>query len=440
MGASAVASQSAATKHASLGAVLLERKIWLFFALGLGTGFPVATYWMNVFPRVDVEIDNALLLALTSFGIGGWLGLFAAPFLDRYSVPLFASLGHRRSWVAVTLAIGLAVFTLYLLTALVSERATARFAVISGIPALLVWGLLWISVDALRIDLYRGRAQAAAYTAQVFGSLAAWTIGTLPVRDWHSLAPAILGAALFMVGLGAVFLIKEPPSVSADEARPPSLPAALAQPWSAFFARHGRASGFLLAAIACYALAACAADFLGSKGYGVDVLRSSHVDFDQVSAVSRAYGAVGAQEITLTAIGAVAGLLIAFGLSPVRAFSVLVYANLALLALFALCKVWTGLTALNVAGLFALRTLIYGASFVIYTTVAARLTARPHTAGQYAMLALFVGLFWIGEDGFTFLASRIGTFATAAGAAIAGLAAIVLIRSAARVAYSAPRG
>jgi hypothetical protein len=312
--------------------------------------------------------------------------------------------------------------------------------VISGIPALLVWGLLWISVDALRIDLYRGRAQAAAYTAQVFGSLAAWTIGTLPVRDWHSLAPAILGAALFMVALGAVFLIKEPPSVSADEARPPSLPAALAQPWSAFFARHGRASGFLLAAIACYALAACAADFLGSKGYGVDVLRSSHVDFYQVSAVSRAYGAVSAQEITLTAIGAVAGLLIAFGLSPVRAFSVLVYAHLALLALFALCKVWTGLTALNVAGLFALRTLIYGASFVIYTTVAARLTARPHTAGQYAMLALFVGLFWISEDGFTFLASRIGTFATAAGAAIAGLAAIVLIRSAARVAYSAPRG
>jgi hypothetical protein len=438
MSASAITSRTAAAERASLGAVLGERNIWLLFVLGLGTGFPAAAYWINVFPRVDLAIDKAVLLAMTGFGITGWLALIAAPFLDRYRAPLFGSLRHRRSWVALVLATGLVVVALHLGAAAASQVAAARLAAFSGVLALLVWALLSISVDALRIDLYRGRSQAAAITAQYFGSLAAWTIATLPIRDWYYLAPAILCALLFAIGFGAVLLIKEPPPISgAEEARAPLFLGTLARPWSTFFARHGRASGFLLAAIAFYALAASAADFLGREGYLVDILRAARwQDADPDN--DRALRAMGTQEIALSAIGALGGLFIAFKLLPARAFGVLLYAILGLLALFALCKSWLGFTVFTVAGLFALRTLIYGASFVIYATVAARLTARPDTAGHYALLALFGGLFWISESGFVSLAPLIGGYAMTAGAAVAAILAIILMRLAARAAKRAP--
>jgi hypothetical protein len=304
---------------------------------------------------------------------------------------------------------------------------------VSGILAIVVWALLWISIDALRIELYRGRSQAAAFTAQLFGSFAAWAIAKLPTGDWHFLAAAFLYAGLLTLGFGAVFLIKQPPPMTgADETRATSFLGTLALPWSTFFARHGRASGFLLAALALYALAASAADSLGQQGYALDLLtttRWAEIDFENM----RASRTAGAQAITISALGAVVGLLIAFKLPPARALYVLLYANLGLLAFFALCKAWLGFTVLSVAGLYAMRTLISGAAYVIYATVAARLTARPDTAGHYAMLALFTGLFWISDGGFIVLGPLIGSYAVTAAAAIAAIAAIILMRAAARI-------
>jgi hypothetical protein len=435
MSASATTSRTAA-ERISLGAVLLERNVWLLFVLGLGTGFPAAAYWINVFPPVYNAVDQALFLAMTSFGVTGWLAFIVAPFLDRYRAPLFGLLGHRRSWVALALAAGLLVFALHLGTAAASQVAAKRFAVVSGILAIVVWALLWISIDALRIDLYRGRSQAAAFTAQLFGSFAAWAIAKLPTGDWYFLASAILYAGLLALGFGAVFLIKEPPPMTgADATRTSSFLRTLARPWSTFFARHGRASGFLLAGIACYALAVSGADFLGQRGYILDILRANPPDYDYK--ISDAYGAVSAQEIASSAIGAVAGLLIAFRLAPPRAFVFLLYAALGLIGFFVLCKAWLGFTVFTVAGLFALRSLLSGASFVIFATVAARLTARPDSAGHWALLSVFVGVFWISVDGFTALGMLSGSYSIAVGAAVAGIAAIVLMRLASRAAKPA---
>ena len=84
-----------------------------------------------------------------------------------------------------------------------------------------------------------------------------------------------------------------------------------------------------------------------------------------------------------------------------------------------------------------MRTLILGAAYVIYATVAARLTLRPDTAGQYMLLGLFVGLFWISDSGLGALGALIGSYALTAGAAVAGTAAILLMRLAARMAKRA---
>jgi hypothetical protein len=433
---SASTSRTAGAERASLGAVLRERNIWLLFGLGFGTGYPFSSYWLDVFPRVDVAVDAALLLVVVSFGVGGWIGLAAAPFLDRHRAPLLARLGHRRSWVALTLSAALVLFALHIATAIASEGAALRLSAISGVPALLIWAFLWISIDALRIELFRGRAQAVAAAAQYLGTLLAWVVAARLAPDKIDLSSAVGFALLLALALGAVLLIKEPPTVSVGgEALPSTIPGTLARPWSTFFARHGRASVFLLCAIACYALAGSAADYLGRQGYVIDLLRSSQIDIDLDG--PRAPPSGSPQEFAFSALGAAIGLLMAFRRAPYRAFFLLLYATLGLLGFFALCKAALGFTVFTVAGLFVLRTLIYGASYVIFATVAARLTAGPDTAGQYAILALFVGVFWLSAVGVGLLGSLVGSYAVAAGAAVAGIAALLLLRAAARISQRA---
>ncbi len=436
MSISAITSRTGAVERLSLGAVLGERNIWLLFALGFGSGIPFFAYWLDVFPRVDLAVDAALLLVVISFGIGGWIGLVAAPFLDRYRAPLFASLGHRRSWVALTLSAALVLFALHIGTALASEGATLRFAAISGVPALLIWAFLWISIDALRIELFRGRAQAVAAAAQYLGALGAWVVAARLTEDKITLMSAVGFALLLALALGTVLLIREGATFSVEgQSASSTFLGTLVRPWLAFFGRHGRASAFLLVAIACYALAASAADSLGKRGYIIDILRASNVDIDPDAGSLPAAGST--QEIAFSAIGALAGLLIAFRLSPQRAFFVMLCAVVGLVGFFALCKAVLGFTVFTVAGLYLLRTMISAASYVIYATVAARLTARPDTAGQYAVLALFGGVFWLSDIGVGRLGSLVGTSALSAAAAIAGLAAIVLMRLAARMARPA---
>lgn len=422
----------------SLATVLLERDVWLLFVLGLGTGFPAAAYWLNVFPPAYLEIDRALLLSLTGFGVTGLLGFIAAPFLDRFRSPLFRSLGHRRAWIAFILTAGLVVFALHFGTAAASQAATTRFAVISGVLALVVWALLWIATDALRIELYRGRSQAAAFTVQYFGSLAAWALLSMPVRDWHYLAPAALCAFLFALAFGAIIFIREPSPVSpVDPARAPFLLGTLARPLTSLYAQHGRALGFLLAAFLCYGLAVGGAEYLGEKGYVLEILRANSAIYD--ADANNAYNAVSAQEIAIAAAGALVGLLIAFRLPPSRAFFVLLYAALGLIGFYVLSKAQLGFSAFTVAGLFALYKLLFAASYVVFATIAARLTRRPDTAGQYALLSLSVSLLSLSTEGFSQLAMLIGGYAVASGSAAAAITAIFLMRSAARAARGVRR-
>ena len=425
--------RTAAAERLSLGAVLGERNVWLLFVLGLASGLPGFSYWFNLFPRVDLEIDRTLGLSLIGFGATGWIAFAAAPFLDRYGVPGFARLGRRKSWVAAALCAALALIALHVLTALASEGAALRLSAISGVAAMIAFSFLWIAVDALRIELYRGRAQAVAMAAQYLGALTAAALAARFTFDVHTVQPALIFGALLAVALGAVVSMKAPAARAGDPAA--SLPALLARPWTTFFARHGSAAGFLLGALALYALAGSAADFLGKQGYLVELLRGDSRTYDP--GPSDALAAASTQEIAFTAIGVVAGMLIAYFVAPARAFFVLMLAYLGLLGFFLLCKVELGFTVFTVAGSYALRTLIYGVSAVIYFTIVARLTAPPDTAGHVAILALVSGVPWLSETAFAALAPTIGGYGLAAGAALAALGAIACMRRAARAARRA---
>ncbi len=290
MGASDISPRTANAERRSLAAVLGERNVWLLFALGLCTGFPLSLSWLDLFPRADAAIDKASLLALTGFGASAIVALIAAPLLDACRAPPFARFGHRRSWVAFFLATAIILTALRIATAFASEAAALRYAAVSGYLAFSVSAMLWIAVDALRIDLYRGRAQAIAFTAQYFGALAAWVIlSRLPFQQ-PDRTPLFLFLALLAVAFGALSLVREPAFDDGSRAAsgPTGLPARYVRPWREFFARHRGAWPYLLAAFAFYALAGSAADYLGKQGYVVDVLASGRwqdLDLDKLRGV-----------------------------------------------------------------------------------------------------------------------------------------------------------
>jgi hypothetical protein len=412
--------------------VLADRNAWLLGLLGLATGLPTGFTWYNLFPALDVDIETAVFLSLTALGVIGLLQIIAGPFLDRYKAPFFRTLGHRRAWLASSLAAAMALTATYAVAAALAPWSAAALGGLLGIAAVPVMALLWLSLDALRIELRPGRAQAAAFGAQFIGALAAGLISALMAAGTIHSPMAFVCIVLLAVGLGAVLVIDEPAPLDGSPAPAPGLLATLARPWSAFLMRHGASAKFVLAAIAFYALGASIADYLGQQGYVVDIIGSGGIEgAEELAAARRAFTSL---ELAFMLMGAAAGTLVAGRFAPPRAFAVLQYAVLALTLAFAFCKLALGFTALTVAGLFAARTILFAFGVVIFAVVAARLTARPYTAGQFALLGVFVTLFWLSHAGLNRFAPALGGLTVSAIAAVAAVLAMACMRLAARVA------
>ncbi len=431
MSASNLSPRTAAAERLSLGAVLGERNVWLLFALGFATGFPHYV-WLNTFARTDLAIDDALFLSMIGFGMTSLIAVAVSPLLDRFAVPGLARIGRRTSWVAASLSAALLLLALYIGTKLASEGAALRFAYVSGAAAMIVHAFMWIAVDALRVELYRGRAQAVAAAATYLGGLTSIFLLSRLALHGDTAEAAAAYAVLLAVGVSAVLLLREPPA-PANVGAADTI--AYLGAWRSFTARNGPAGLFLLAAIACFALAGSIADFLGAQGYLVDLLRTDFRNYEPSTGNADAF--LNSQTMTFTAVGVVAGMLIAFAMTPTRAFVFMMLSILALLIFFVLCKIALGFTVFTVAGLFILRTLIWSGEFIVYLAIAARLTAPPHTASHLAIIAVFGGVFWLSEKGARALAMPYGSYALAAGGIVAAVAAIVLMRLAARAARRA---
>jgi MFS transporter, PAT family, beta-lactamase induction signal transducer AmpG len=434
-------SAAAVLPRDTLGDALRDRSIWLLFVLGLATGIPVSWGWYQLVAWPGfTQIEWSLWLPLTHFGIVSAVVLIVAPFLDSGPAPLFRGLGHRRSWVALTLSCALVLMVvLGVIGALVPHRALAAQAAI-GIIALPVAGLLWISIDALRIEARPGREQAYAVAAQYIGALLASGIVSRFGGDAGTSAPmAIAFTVLLAAGLGAVFLLRGERASSPTDNVSALLHLArtLTAPWRAFFAQHGAASGLLLAAIALYAIAGSAAEHLGKNGHLYEIIDPTRPDADSDRHVLASQIA-SPFELVVSLLAGVAAMFAAARLAPARAFAVLQFAVVAVTVFFLACKLVFGFTVITVGLLYALRAMLISAAMVIYAVVAARLTARPNTAGQYAMLGLFVSLFWLSETGLNWIGPMLGSYVTAGGAIAASVAALFCMRAAARIVRRGP--
>jgi PAT family beta-lactamase induction signal transducer AmpG len=217
--------------------------------LGFGCGLPfllIASSTLATRLRdVGLDLGSIGLISLASFCY--LLKFLWAPLIDRYSLPLTAFLGRRRSWllasqVVVTVA----------LIALALTRPEM------GVSQLVLWVLIASfagatqdsTVDAYRIEIAPPSAQAALAATYTLGyrlGLIAAGAGALYLAEYRGWRAAYLAmAALMVLPVVATLLAREPAVPAATVVRKVDIVGAFWQPFTSFFANNGLALGLVL--------------------------------------------------------------------------------------------------------------------------------------------------------------------------------------------------
>ncbi len=180
--------------------------------LGFASGLPLPMVLMTLSARLRLDgIDR------TTIGLFSLVGLaYSAKFLwsavvDRYRLPLLASLGQRRSWILFAQA-GVVV-GLVLMALTEPSAGVQRFAMIAAVTAFFS-ATQDIAVDAYRIesvDAARQGSAAAAYQVGYQIALICSQAGALVVASHTGWPQAYLMiAALLLVGMVTALRVPEP--------------------------------------------------------------------------------------------------------------------------------------------------------------------------------------------------------------------------------------
>jgi PAT family beta-lactamase induction signal transducer AmpG len=255
----------AARERHTFDAYLRPRTL-VMLALGFSSGLPFLLvgntfgYWLR---------DEGT--TLTAIGFISWVGIayslkfLWAPVIDRVNAPLFASLGRRRSWMALAqIVVALGLIAMAATGPKVSLAALGAFALVVAFAS----ATQDIVIDAWRIESAQsGEELGLLSSAYQFGYRAALlaTDALILIAAEHMGWPLsyVLYGVLMGIGFAATFAAAEPPqadTVIAEKAReaPPwtlrGLFDAIAGPFIAFFRAHGVLSLLMLAAISFYRL------------------------------------------------------------------------------------------------------------------------------------------------------------------------------------------
>jgi hypothetical protein len=432
-----------------------ERRAALFFVLGFVSGFPLGYSWFNLSDLLVTRSADAALTGVAfpivssyvAISLGVLAAFLIAPFLDRGPAPGLKRWGHRRSWVAAALILALVMAILVFAASLVLAPGAGspieNVLYVQSILAIPVTAVMMVGVDALRVEVAPGRAQAIVYTSQYLGSLlCAAVLGVLVGSGAVGPKPPLLGLFAVQLAIGLLVLAKLPEPAPAplppvgrsalSEAawflRPPEyLWRALVQPWVAFFARHGGAAPLLLAAIGFYGLA-------WSAGQQLTTTALAPTDEAELDRATALLSVLSWLTYVLSPLGAIIGAIVALRASPPRAFTMLQKAIVAFVLLFLVLKLASGATAGGYLVISFLRTPLNSVAFVIFWVVVARLTAMPHTAGQFYLLSTFLALFWLSSQATSAVERALGTIITAGAVCACALGAIACMHLAGRVA------
>ncbi|HUO88671.1 MAG TPA: MFS transporter [Rhizomicrobium sp.] len=380
----------------------LQPKTLQMLVLGFSSGIPFLLigntlgYWMR---------DEGV--SLTLIGFVAWAAMpysfkpLWAPLIDRVNGPIFAQLGRRRSWMALSqITIGIALIGMAFAGVKYGLVALTVLATIVGFAA----ATQDIVVDAWRIESAANNDElgllSSAYQFGYRVALLATDAIILAVAEHTSWAISYaLYGALMAVGLIATFMAPEPARADAVmEAKSAATPLwtprglfdAIAGPFIAFFKTYGWIALLMLVAISFYRVP----DFLMGpmvNPYYHDIGLTK----DTVAAVRGSFSFV-------SSLGGIAlGGFVALRFGYLRALiigGVLQAVAIAAFAVLAATK--ADLPAFIAVMIFdSVATSFAGVALVSYMS---SLTSLGYTATQYALLAstyTFLGKFLKGFSG-----------------------------------------
>jgi hypothetical protein len=305
---------------------------------------------------------------------------------------------------------------------------------------------MFAAVIAFRIQLRPGREQAMAFAAQYLGATIGQYAALLGGGSGFSYPHAGVVALLLCLAIWAVARFTEPesPRMGADAfARvPPLVPPPLvplefvartvADPWRALFRRHGGGSALMLAALGFCGAAIGGAHFLGVAGISMGL--ETPRDQEAIDRMANAVALILPFGIIFMLAGLVAGIAVSLARPAPQAFRLLQNVIIAYAVLFLVCKLTSGSIGISAATMALASALLEPFYMVILAVILARLTARPHIAGQALILIAFATLPRLSSGLLYRIASEIGTLALAAFVIVMALAALFCMWSAEQIA------
>ena len=152
------------------------KKIVSFTGFGFASGLPYVLVFITLTAWLrDVDIDLSLI------GFFGWITLtyslkfLWAPFVDRFSIPLFDFYGPRRSWI---LLMQIIIFvSLILISKIDPEINLLIFAIVALIIAF-AGSIQDIAIDALRIESAKLEDQGNLAAGYQFGYRVSILVGS----------------------------------------------------------------------------------------------------------------------------------------------------------------------------------------------------------------------------------------------------------------------
>ena len=185
------------------------KKIVSFTGFGFASGLPYVLVFITLTAWLrDVDIDLSLI------GFFGWITLtyslkfLWAPFVDRFSIPLFDFYGPRRSWI---LLMQIIIFVSLILISKIDPKINLLIFAIVALIIAFAGSIQDIAIDALRIESAKLEDQGNLAAGYQFGYRVSILVGSsfsLLIADAYSWSAAYqLMALIIVINLICSFLI-----------------------------------------------------------------------------------------------------------------------------------------------------------------------------------------------------------------------------------------
>lgn len=437
-------------------AVYRDARMAAILALGFSSGLPIMLVAATLSARLAEAGTSKAAIGLFAYVLAPYSFKFAwAPFVDRMPLPpLTTRLGRRRGWMLAA-QIGLLV-SIWALGQADPARDPGTVA-LAAIAVAFFSATQDVAVDAFRIEILERERLAAGAGVVVLGyRIGMWvaTAGALFLAEWYgwSFAYGVM-AALVVVGMVAVLLVREPPEPADDPlpaADPPAfarlrdwLRRAVVEPFRDFFARHGLTAAVLVLALVSLFKASDVLLTLMANPFYIETGFTKA----QIAWVSKTFG------LWMTLVGGLVGGALAFRLGLMRAMVSAVVAmaasNLAFLLLARADDLGAGALGADPAAfatvklalfhlVIAVENLAGGLGTAVFVAFLSALCNVHYTATQYALLTSFmqvVGKFAI-VPASGFLADALGWQAFFLASALFAVPALALLYALSRLGFA----